>query len=191
MRWAAVFLSCLLTCQNVASAQAAGLNIVVIEGEGAINSIQRGAGKSPIIEVRDENDKPVASARVTFSLPERGPGGSFFGAGNNLSVTTNEQGRAIGAGFRPNSTEGRFQIRVTAVQGDRTGAATISQLNTQSGGDPIKASGKFWRSKTFAIVVVGAIVGGVVASKAGGDDSTPATPGTTITPGTISVGTPR
>ena len=43
-----------------------GLKIVVVEGDGAINNIQTGSGRKPVVEVRDEDDKPVAGARLKF-----------------------------------------------------------------------------------------------------------------------------
>jgi hypothetical protein len=52
----------------------------------------KGSGIS--CQVSDENDKPVAGANVTFLLPERGPGGTFFGTWRNVVVTTDQQGRA-------------------------------------------------------------------------------------------------
>ena len=94
VRAAATILSCLLIFNGMLSAQArSGLRIQVIDGEGAINNIQLGSGREPVVEVRDESDKPVPGAKVTFSLPERGPGGTFFGASRNLTITTNEQDR--------------------------------------------------------------------------------------------------
>src|SRR6266850_1548103 len=132
-RFAALLLACMMVFQDLSVAQSGSarpnLKIVVVEGEGAINNIQRRSARDPVVEVRDENDAPVSGARLTFSLPERGPGGSFFGSGNNLSVITNQQGRGVGTGFRPNLTAGRFQIHVTAVQGDRIGAVNITQSN--------------------------------------------------------------
>src|SRR5713226_6643767 len=98
-RTLAVISSGLLPFNATVSAQGRpGLKIRVVDGEGAINNIQLGSGREPVIEVRDENDKPVAGAKVTFSLPERGPGGTSFGASRNRSRTTNEQGRAAGNG---------------------------------------------------------------------------------------------
>ena len=195
MRLAAVLLSWLMVCQDLASAQARpGLKIVVLEGEGAVNNLELGTAGEPVVEVRDENDTPLAGAQVTFSLPERGPSGSFFGSGTNLRVTTDQQGRATGSRFQQNRTEGRFQIRVTAVYGERTGAVDISQSNvltTENINRVVQANGKFGRGKLIAILTAGAIVGIVLANRDGNGSSTTTVPGTTITPGTVSVGTPR
>lgn len=195
VQFAAILLTGLMALDGLASAQARpSLRVVVIDGEGAINNIQLGSGREPVVEVRDENDKPVAGAKVTFSLPERGPGGTFFGASRNQSVTTNEQGRATGTGFRPNLTEGRFQIQVTASQGDRTGAAIITQSNVLPTGGVnrvVKPNSKFGTGKIIALVAAGGIIAAVAATRGGGSTTTTTTPGTSITPGTVAVGTPR
>jgi hypothetical protein len=188
----AVLLSCLVTVEGLASVQTrTGLSIVVVEGQDAIHDIRNGSSGNPMVEVRDDNDRPVSGARITFTLPERGASGSFFGAGTTFNATTNAQGRATGTGFQPNTTVGRYRIHVTAIQGDRSGSVDISQSNAQSSrSDVDKPKAKFWRSKVFAVIVVGGIVGAVVAAKRG-DDPVSTVPPTTITPGTISVGTPR
>jgi hypothetical protein len=167
---------------------------VVLEGEGAINNIKMGSGLRPVVQVRDETDQPVAGAKVTFSLPDPGPGGSFFGAGRSVSVTTDEQGRAVGFAFRPNLIEGRFRIEVTAAQSDRVGTANITQNNVVLGeqADPVfRPDRRFGRGKLIAILAAGATVAGAVAARGGDDESAAAVPGTSITPGTVLVGTPR
>ncbi len=194
-RTMALFLSCLLFFSATLGAQGRGLKVLVIDGEGAINNIQTGAGREPVVEVRDESDKPVAGAKVTFSLPERGPGGTFFGASRNVTMTTNEQGRATGTGFRPNLYEGRFQIAVTAQQGDRTATTTITQSNVLPTGGVNRAVNpkkKFGTGKIIALLAAAGIAAGIAATRGGGSETPPTpVPGTTITPGTVTVGTPR
>lgn len=192
----AVVLSCLMVCDGSLVAQAkSGLKIVVVDGDGAINNIQTGAGHEPVVEVRDASDKPVAGAKVTFSLPASGPSGTFFGASRNVTVTTNERGRATGTGFRPNMYEGRFQIQVSATTGDQTAAATVTQSNALPGGGVNRAVNphrKIGTATLLLILAAAGIGGGIAASKAGGGNSTTTTnTGTTITPGTVTVGTPR
>ena len=204
MRSVFVLLLCFIACEGLAGAQAPpgpSLNIVVVDGEGAINNIVFGSAREPVVQVRDESDKPVAGARVTFTVPESGAGGTFLGGGKNLSVVTNEQGRAAGAGFRHNFVEGRFQIQVTATRGDRTGAVNITQTNvlpqksvpSNDAGGTVQPRKKFGKGKVIAIVTAAVIIGAVAGSRGGGNDTTTTTttPGTSITPGTVSVGTPR
>ncbi len=174
----------------------ASLKILVIDGEGAINNIQLGTGREPVVEVRDESDRPVSGAKVTFSMPESGPGGTFFGASRNMTIATNEQGRATATGFRPNLYEGRFQIRVTAAAGDKSATAVISQSNSLPSGAVNRVSPgkkKFGAGKIVALVVAAAVAG-IIGATRGGDEETVVTtptPGTSITPGVIAVGAPR
>jgi len=192
----AVLLSCLMLFNGSAIAQARpGLKILIIDGEGAINNIQLGTGREPVVEVRDESDRPVAGAKVTFSLPERGAGGTFFGASRNLTITTNDQGRATATGFRPNLQEGRFQIQVSAAHGDSSATATVTQSNALPTGGVnrvVAQKKKFGTGKIVALVAAAAVIGIIVATR--GDDepaTTTTTPGTSITPGVVSVGSPR
>ena len=194
----ALLLTGLLLAQAPLSAQARpGLKIMIVEGEGAINNIQLGAGKEPTVEVRDESDQPVSGAKVSFALPERGPGGTFFGASRTVTVPTNDQGRATATGFRPNLYEGRFQIQVTAAAGEKTGAAVINQSNSLPTGVVNKVEHKkgLSRGKIIAILVGVGIAAAIVVAASRDDETTTAaatsTPGTSITPGTVVVGTPR
>lgn len=194
-RAVALLLSTLLLAEGPLAAQARpALRIVVLEGEGAINNIQLGTGKEPVVEVRDENDRPVPQAKVTFTLPERGPGGAFFGATRTVTVPTNEQGRAAATGFRPNLQEGRFQIQVTAVAGEKSATAIINQTNAHPTGsmNRVGPSKGFGKGKIIAIAVVAAVITGIAlaARDENGATAAPAA-GTTITPGVVSVGTPR
>ena len=191
----AVVLSCLLLFNGPLAAQARpGLKIIVVDGEGAINNIQLGSGREPVVEIRDETDRPLSGAKVTFSLPERGPGGTFFGASRNVTLATDEQGRATATGFRPNLQEGRFQIQVTAVAGEKTATAVITQSNLLPTGGLNRVSGtkkKFGTGKIVALIAVAAIAGIIAGTRGDEEKPTTPTPGTTITPGVVSVGVPR
>ncbi len=69
---------------------AAGLTIVVIAGEGAVNIIQQKTAVAPVVEVRDRNSQPVAGALVRFAI--QGGRASFDGA-RAVSLVTNAAGR--------------------------------------------------------------------------------------------------
>jgi len=192
----ALVLAGVLAVEAPLAAQARpGLKIAVVDGEGAINNIQMGTGKEPVVEVRDESDKPVPGAKVTFTLPDRGPGGTFFGASRTVTVPANEQGRAAGTGFRPNLQEGRFQIQVSVAAGDKTATTVISQSNALPTGGMNRTAGgkKSSKGKIIAALVVAAAVIGIAVAAQGDEDTAAATTvtGTSITPGVISVGTPR
>src|SRR5688500_15876646 len=92
---------------------AATLSIHVVEGQNAINNINRATTFEPVVEVSDESGQPVAGAVVSFQVPAMGPGGTFVDGGTTLMVHTDAQGRAAARGLRPNKTTGPFDIRVT------------------------------------------------------------------------------
>ena len=122
---------------TAAFAQTAGLKIVVVEGEGAVNIIQQKTAVAPIVEVRDHNNLPVPGAVVTFSLG--GPGASFGGA-STLAVTTNAAGQAAAAGFTPTAA-GAIQINATAVFQGQSAVAAITQTNVMTAAQAAAASG--------------------------------------------------
>ena len=129
-----VLISCLTMSLAPAQAPPAAaketLHVFVLEGGQAVNSVQARLAAAPVVEVRDENDRPVEGAEVTFWLPKSGPGGFFEGQTVAQTVRTNYQGQATVRGYVPNEQTGTFAIQVTARHGDRTGTATVVQTNS-------------------------------------------------------------
>jgi hypothetical protein len=167
-----------------------GLKIAVVEGEGATNNIRSKTATPPVIEVHDDSDKPVSGAEVVFQLPAAGPGGVFHGWMRTQTARSDEHGRAIASGFTPNDEECRFNIKVTATSGSRTGSAVIGQSNTRSGGVQAKHSNKtLW--VVLGMLAVGGVAAGVAATRGGSSSSAAVTNPVTITSGPISVGGPR
>jgi hypothetical protein len=173
------------------------LNLVIVEGEGAINNIRQRTAREPIVQVEDENHKPVAGAAVVFLLPEHGAGGTFADGSHSLTVTTNAQGRAGARGLHLNNVQGQFQIQVTATFNGLTATATITQSIAvgaaagAAGGGTAVAAGL--SAKAIVIIVVAAAAaaaGGAYAATHSGGGSTPAATGTSITAGSGTVGPP-
>jgi hypothetical protein len=111
------------------SAPPAMLRIRIVEGEGATNNMRQRTAREPIVQVVDENDRPVSGATVLFLLPDKGPGGVFADGTNQLKLVTDEKGRATARGFTPNNEAGAFRIQVQASYLDRTAATVIHQAN--------------------------------------------------------------
>lgn len=171
-----------------------GLKIVVVQGEGAQNNIRSKSAAPLIVEVRDDGDKPVEQAEVTFMLPSYGPSGVFDGWMRNQLAHTNAQGRAQSLGYAPNGEEGRFNIRVSATSGTRTTSAVIAQSNVVNGGADTRLTSsrkKMWTA--IAIVGAAGLIGGIVAATRGGSSSESAAAAVpiAITPGPVTVGGPR
>jgi hypothetical protein len=113
------------------SGQARGfLRIKILDGDGAFNDIKHKTGHRISVEVLDENNQPLMGAEVTFTAPAFGASGTFSNGNRATTAITNMQGVAQGEPLLPNLTEGRFNIAVTARQGDREGSAVIVQSNS-------------------------------------------------------------
>jgi hypothetical protein len=164
------------------------LQIVILDGEGALNNIKMRTAHEPIVQVQDENHKPVAGAAVIFLLPNSGAGGTFNGA-LSFSTITDADGKAVAQGLTPNKITGKYQIQVRAKYNDLTTETTIAQENVmgESAG-PSHAVGSHSFMKWLLIGGAAAGAGiaiGIVASQSGGGSH-----GTTITPGNPTVGAP-
>src|ERR1035437_3665684 len=191
------FMSCLLLT-NLAAARPVGqpqdapkLIINIVEGEGALNNVKQRVNREPIVQVEDENHKPIAGAAVVFFLPTSGPGGAFANGSQTLTVTTDSLGRAAATGIRPNHQTGQMQIRVSASHNGLTASAIITQMNVVGAN---VGGGLSTTAKVLIVVAVaaGAAAGVIVATHGGGSSSTASiTNSITITPGTPSVGGPH
>jgi hypothetical protein len=165
-----------LTVRAAQTASAtAGLKIVVIAGEGAVNIIQQKTAVAPIVEVRDRNDVPVGGAVVTFAIG--GKGAAFAGNVQTLTITTNAAGRAGATSLSPLGA-GNVKISVDAAFQGQTASVSISQINfvtvaaakaagavvgASSGGAAAGAGGGL--SLTTIGIVAGAAAGGAVVTK--------------------------
>jgi hypothetical protein len=105
------------------------LNLIIVEGEGAINNVRQRTAREPIVQVEDQNHKPISGAAVVFTLPQSGPGGTFANGAKTLQVTTNDKGQAVAKGLRLNDVSGKFQIQVEASYKGFSATATINQAN--------------------------------------------------------------
>lgn len=172
---------------------------MIIEGDGAINNIRQRVNRDPIVQVEDENRRPIAGAAVVFFLPDQGPSGTFANGMRSLTVTTDAQGRATATGLRPNNQAGQLQIRVTASFQGQTASAIITQTNVAGGGAASGSTGMSAGAKALLIVGIigGAVAAGTIIAVRSNNDSNGGggqpPPGATITltPGTPSVGGPR
>jgi hypothetical protein len=161
------------------------LNIVIVEGDGAINNIRQRTAREPIVQVEDENHRPVAGASVLFLLPDKGPSGVFANGSRTLQVTTDKLGRAAAKGLRVNEIQGKFQIQVEASYQGVSASTSITQVNAMI---TAAAAGGI-SGKLIAILAIaggGAATGIYLATRSKGSTPTP----TTITPGAPNVGGP-
>jgi hypothetical protein len=189
-----VLLVLLNLLREPAAAQQAvtGLSITIVEGEGAINNIRQRVNREPIVQVEDENHKPIAGAVVIFFLPGQGASGTFPDGSRMLMTVTDNQGRAVARGIRPNSQSGPMQIRVTASFQGLTASSLITQTNAAGAAAATSAGLSAGAKWAIILGIAGAAAaGGIFAATHGGGSSSPsAPPPIVITPGTPSVGGP-
>lgn len=199
MRTLSVSLSLFLLGQNIGLGQAPPqlppvpvprMNIIAIEGEGAINHVRKREPRNIVVQVRDGNRNPIANATVTFTLPAQGPSGEFFNGSRILTGTTDEQGRVTARAFRPNSVPGKVEIRVSATRGEETASTIVTQFNMEVAA-PRGGAGKW-----IALLAIagGAAAGGGYALTRKSNGTAPAAapaPPISITPGSGTVGPPR
>jgi hypothetical protein len=172
------------------------LRIVIVEGDGAINNVRQRVNREPVVQVEDENRKPIAGAVVVFFLPDQGPSGTFVNGSKTLTVTTDNQGQAAARGIRFNNQTGQLQIRVTASFQGQTASAIITQTNAAGGGGGGAGAGGL--STGAKILIAVAIIGGAagagafVATRGSGTPAVPPPPpAIVLTPGTPTVGGSR
>lgn len=161
-----------LHAQADAAAPPRSLQIMILDGEGALNNIQQRTAREPIVQVQDENHKPVAGALVLFTIhgSGAGAGGTFADGLTTLSVTTGPDGRAQARGLMHNQNEGAWQVAVTATYGSLAASTLINQINfvplppapTNYENRPGPAAPTHWFLSKPVLLIGGAIVCGAV-----------------------------
>jgi hypothetical protein len=176
-----------------AGAPPRSLQIVILDGEGALNNIRERTAREPIVQVQDENHKPVAGAIVLFSAHggSSGAAGTFANGLTTLSVPTDAEGKAVARGFQPNQNAGSWEMAVTASVGTLTANAVIHEKNFSPSPQNVSNPGGSvahtpWYLHQPVIIASGIIVIGVVVSVV----AVKSNQGTTINTGTTTVGPP-
>ncbi len=181
------------------------LKVVPLAGKDEVNDIERKLMAPLVVQVVDQNDRPVEGAEVVFRFPIQGPGAIFPGGKTSQTARTNGQGQAAAMNWMANDQVGRFEIHVTASYGNQVGQTTFSMSNANKvvqrvGSSGIKEKHGGWFSPTWVKV---AVIGGgvavavpiILATRGGSTAATvpvaPPPPTVTITPGTPSVGGPH
>ena len=164
---------------SVASAAPKALIISILEGEGELNDVRARTAREPIVQVEDENHRPVAGALVLFAISGNSPAGADFSGLSKLTVRTGADGRAVGRGFHVTRQTGNFQIQVVATVAAVQAEIFIHQTNF--------SKGKLSRLKRFpkdhttlttgAVGLAGFAVAASVIALSSGSNSTQITAG--------------
>lgn len=167
-----------------------GIRILVLQGNRSINNVPNGMVTVPVVEIRDENDRVVEGAKVTFNLPASA--GTFEKGGSTAEIVTNYQGQAVAPSFKP-AQLGAYVIEVAAEFANMKAAAKIPQSNSDRLFEPfppVEKKGGIFSGKKKWIWIAGAAAGagiGVWAARrnSGNNDII------TVIPGGVAVGGPR
>ena len=168
------------------------LKIVTLAGKGEMNDLERHVMALLVVQVLDENDRPVEGANVVFRFPLEGPGATFANQKTSQTARTNAQGQAAATGWTANDKTGSFEVHATASYGNQMGETTIPMTNVTRIVEDKRKKGKekpWWSTRKFKIAVIagaaaGAAVGIILATR----DSKSTV---TISPGSPSVGGPQ
>jgi hypothetical protein len=172
------------------------LKVLVLAGEGEMNDMERRNMAPVVVEVRDQNDRPIESADVTFRFPPSGPSAYFAGPKLAQTVRTNVQGQAAATGLTANGQVGLFKITVTAVYGNQMGKGTINMTNvtriTEEMIQEEKKKERHWYQswKWWTVILAGAAAAslGIYYGVRDEPPPPPGPPTVTISPGGVVIG---
>lgn len=178
------------------------LKVLALAGNDGLNDLERHTVAPLVVQVLDQNDRPVEAADVVFRFPLKGPGATFADQKTSQTIRTNSQGQAAATNWTANNEVGTFQVHATATYGNQMGEKTISMTNVTriiENASKTRKHKSWWSSRKFKIAVIAggaAIAAGVVlATRGGGGSSAPAStappPTVTITPGAPTIGGPQ
>lgn len=174
------------------------LKVTALAGNDEMNDLESHVMAPLVIQVLDQNGRPVEGAEVVFRFPLNGPGATFRGGNTSVTVRTNGQGQAAAVNWMANDQTGKFSVHATATYGNQMGEVTISMTNVPRIVEEGKKGGKrtsWYSSKLAKFALFGggaAIVAGIIlATRGGGGSSAATTVPVTITPGSPTVGGPH
>lgn len=183
---------------QLTSAPPKGLQVMILDGEGALNNIRDRTAREPIVQVQDENHKPVAGALVLFTVHggSEGASATFSNGLTTLSVTSDAEGKAVAHGLQVNQSSGAWQVAVTVTAGPLSASAVINENNVAPPAEPAQPPPTsmtpvahvpvHWFMQKPIMIIGGAIVAGSVIAVV----AVKANQGTTINIGPTNVGAP-
>jgi len=169
---------------------------LVLSGNGEMNDLERKVMAPLVVQILDQNDRPVEGAEVVFRFPLSGPSAAFTGGKTALTVRSNGTGEAAALNWMANSEVGTFEIHVTASYGNEQGETTIKMSNVTRIVEGTKRHKQtHWYSPTWVKIALiggaaGAVAGIILATRGGGHSAASTSP-ITITPGSPTVGAPH
>lgn len=167
------------------------LQIVILDDEAPLNNISERTAREPIVQVQDENHKPLAGAAVLFAIhPAAGASAAFANGASTLTVVTNANGVARASGLVMNGVKGTWQLQITASKDGVSTSTTLNETNVEPGSTtpgntnttkpPTHFFGGHGALVIGGIAVIGAIVAIVVVKETGNNPTNITTGGGTV-----------
>jgi hypothetical protein len=172
------------------------LRVVPLAGNGETNDLETKVMAPLVVDVLDQNGRPVEGADVIFRFPVSGPSAAFPDKSTFQTVRSNADGQAALVGWMANNQTGSFRVQVTATRGNERGTLVITMTNVTRATVRETAHKSWWSSKWAKIGVIGggAVAAGLIiwATHNGGGSGTAAS-GTTVSasPGSPTIGGPH
>ncbi len=94
-----------------------------------MNDLERRVMAPLVVQILDQNDRPVEGADVVFRFPLSGPRAAFTGGKTAQTVRSNGTGEAAAVNWMANGEVGTFEIHVTATYGNEQGETTVKMQN--------------------------------------------------------------
>jgi hypothetical protein len=166
------------------------LKVIPLAGNNAMNDLERRVMAPLVVQVLDQNSRPVEGAQVVFRFPLKGPGGEFPNQQPAQTVRTNADGQASAVAWMAREV-GTFKVHITVSRGNELGETSISMTNVTRVVEGAKEKHKTWWSNKWAKVAIiagaaGVVVAVVLLTRGGGSTST-----VTASPGSPTIGGPQ
>lgn len=168
------------------------LKILVLAGNNEMNDLQRHLMAPLVVQVEDQNDRPMDGAEVVFRFPINGPSATFAGGKPSATVRTNSGGQAAATNWMANGEVGTFDVHVNASYGNQIGEATLKMTNVTRIEEVKKTTTakSLWSRRWVKIAVIGgaalAVGLGVYFGTRGGGGKSGNTVGVSTGPVTVS-----
>jgi hypothetical protein len=147
------------------------IELRIVSGAGAEFQVGSEQKQRLVMQVVNQDERPLVGVAVTFQLPDYGPSGLFGNGQRSLVAFTNEEGEVSIDGVKWNNTAGQVSIRVTAAKGmAHAGTLFPVRLTAGSGKLPAAASTQLPKDP---------------AARRGADGNTSPPAGSDVQPGTL------
>jgi hypothetical protein len=139
------------------------LKVIPLAGNGEMNDLERHVMAPLVVQVLDQNSRPVEGADVVFRFPVGGPTATFPNQRNSQTARTNADGQAAAVGWAATGGVGTFRLLVTASRGNEQGQTSVTMTNVTRILNEGKVKNKHWWSSKWGKIGIIAGAAAVVA----------------------------